>query len=179
MHEDIIGAWHQIGTVTLHNTPLLMYMIGAEAPQPMRQRILQPRSCHSFDSEISHHPLNDSSREFQVPKLATIMHPLLLVAALGSFLGNVKTIGAQTCYQPDGTEDPGDNPCRAPSSTQASACCGRSDLCLDNSLCLSQTGTINGGFWRGTCTDRTWQSVECPRYCQDGKSQRRVRIAEK
>lgn len=94
------------------------------------------------------------------------MHPPIFILISACFLVQVITIRAQTCYFPDGSESPRDTPCRAPASGQASACCPYLDVCLDNSLCLAQTG--NEVVIRGTCTDRTWQSSDCPRYCQDG-----------
>lgn len=84
------------------------------------------------------------------------------------FLMNAITVDAQKCYFPDGSES-NYTPCRPQSSDQASACCLPIDICLDNSLCLAQTGY--GALSRGSCTDATWQSDDCPRYCQDGKFQ--------
>ena len=83
------------------------------------------------------------------------------------FLIKAITVGAQKCYFPDGTEVNDDTPCRPQSSDQTSVCCGESDVCLGNSLCLIQTGY--GAIARGSCTDPTWQSDDCPQYCQDGK----------
>ena len=90
---------------------------------------------------------------------------LLVVSAI-CFLINAMTVDAQQCYLPDGSKSP-DTPCRPQSSDQASACCLSHDVCLDNSLCLAQSGY--GAMTRGSCTDPTWQSEGCPRYCQDGK----------
>ena len=101
------------------------------------------------------------------PRLAETMHTLVLTAIAVCFLEKVTTIGAQTCYFPDGSVADHNTPCRAPSANQASACCAYSDICLDNSLCLAQSG--HGVIWRGSCTDQTWQSIECARYCQDSK----------
>ena len=95
------------------------------------------------------------------------MHTLFFTAIAVCFLEKVTTIGAQTCYFPNGSAADRDIPCRAPTSNQASACCAYSDICLDNSLCLAQSGV--GIITRGSCTDQSWQSSECARYCQDGK----------
>ena len=78
----------------------------------------------------------------------------------------VTMTAAQTCYFPDGSVGDRDTPCRATSHGQASACCAWFDICLDNSLCLSQVG--NEIVTRGTCTDQSWQSDQCSKYCQDG-----------
>ena len=75
---------------------------------------------------------------------------------------------APTCYFPDGSQSPRDTPCHTPSvGDGASACCAYSDICLDNNLCLAQSGAEV--ITRGSCTDETWQSPECSQYCADGK----------
>ena len=72
-----------------------------------------------------------------------------------------------TCYYPTGEEAPGDDPCHSPSGSQDySACCGKTDICLDNGLCLYTSGLEAIG--RGSCTDEIWRSSECPQYCTDG-----------
>ncbi|KAF6230559.1 hypothetical protein HO173_011096 [Letharia columbiana] len=73
---------------------------------------------------------------------------------------------AQTCFYPDGSVSTHDTPCHSPSiGDGASACCGSTDICLNNSLCLAQSGAEL--VTRGSCTDQTWQSPECPQYCSD------------
>ena len=80
-----------------------------------------------------------------------------------------KMAAAQTCYFPDGSEAPDDTPCHSASAgSGASPCCKSTAVCLDNTLCLSQIGWED--ISRGTCTDRTWQSPECPQYCADGNN---------
>ena len=92
------------------------------------------------------------------------MHTLFHIASAICFLEKATRIGAQTCYFPDGSAATRDTPCRALSSNQASACCGYSDLCLDNGLCYG-----HGVVSRGTCTDQSWQSGECAQTCRDCK----------
>ena len=76
-------------------------------------------------------------------------------------------VNAQTCYYPDGSISFRDTPCHSPSvGDGASACCGYPDICLDNGLCLSQSGAEIVS--RGSCTDQNWQSPECSQYCNDG-----------
>lgn len=75
--------------------------------------------------------------------------------------------GTQTCYFPDGSEAIDDKPCQSPSINDgASACCNTRDVCLENHLCLAQTG--GPMISRGSCTDETWQSPLCSQYCADG-----------
>ena len=75
----------------------------------------------------------------------------------------------EACYFPDGSVSPQDIPCHSffPAGG-ASACCGAADVCLNNKLCLAQTG--GELISRGSCTDQTWQSLECPQICSDGKT---------
>lgn len=68
---------------------------------------------------------------------------------------------AQTCYYPNGTSSV-DTPCH--SDNAASACCNEGATCLSNGLCLG--GSIVS---RGSCTDQSWESPDCPQYCADGK----------
>lgn len=101
------------------------------------------------------------------PRLIETMHILFFTVIALFSLEKATTTGAQTCYFPNGAAADRDIPCRAPTSNQASACCAYSDICLDNSLCLAQSGI--GIITRGSCTDQNWQSSACARYCQDGK----------
>lgn len=66
----------------------------------------------------------------------------------------------QTCYFPDGSES-GHLACSS-SGTQA-ACCGDSQVCMDNGLCFG-----DGIMSRGSCTDQDWNSKECSQYCGEG-----------
>ena len=91
---------------------------------------------------------------------------LLSIAFSFYVLGKVTLAAAQTCYFPDGSLSGRDTPCRATSDGEASACCAWFDICLDNNLCLSQV--VNEIVSRGSCTDKSWQSDQCPQHCQDG-----------
>ena len=71
---------------------------------------------------------------------------------------------AQTCYYPNSTSSV-DTPCH--SDAAASACCHDTDTCLSNGLCLAQGG--GELISRGSCTDQSWESPNCPQYCADGK----------
>lgn len=74
---------------------------------------------------------------------------------------------AHTCYFPDGSVAVKDTPCNSyATSYTESACCGYLEVCLDNHLCLAQSGAEV--ISRGSCTDETWQSAECCQYCADG-----------
>lgn len=43
------------------------------------------------------------------------------------------------------------------------------DICLDNGLCYSQDTGASGFIFQDACTDKTWGSAECPRYCNSLK----------
>ena len=64
------------------------------------------------------------------------------------------------CFYPNGNPAPdGDQPCAAIGD---SACCPLDWQCLSNGLCYLQN---EGYYGRYTCTDKTWQSPNCPEIC--------------
>lgn len=74
------------------------------------------------------------------------------------------------CYYPDmETVAPQDTPCS--DSTSQSTCCGQGYACLSNHICmatgdeLKKAGATN--YIRGSCTDQSWRSSECPQFCID------------
>ena len=79
-----------------------------------------------------------------------------------------RAIGTQPCWLPNGSSAPTSLPCN---STQTeSACCMNGMTCLSNGVCqlnqdLTDTNWPIGTMWRGSCTDRSWQSSDCPLFC--------------
>jgi hypothetical protein len=72
----------------------------------------------------------------------------------------VSARAASSCYYPDGvTIDPTHVPCNSTIGT--SSCCDPLDSCTTSGLCLGRTG-FN---YRGSCTDKTWTSFNCPSSC--------------
>jgi len=74
---------------------------------------------------------------------------------------------AAYCFQPNGNITASDLPCDP--NAAVSVCCGRNNgwVCLGNGMCwLPGLGALG----RGTCTDRTWQSPDCPQYCTQSSS---------
>lgn len=72
------------------------------------------------------------------------------------------------CYSPNGTLQPDDVPCYP--SAKVSVCCSRGWTCLSNAVCLliqdSDWPHLNvGSTYRGSCTDASWNSTECPNFC--------------
>ena len=73
----------------------------------------------------------------------------------------------QSCYFPDGSISPTDQPCPIPDGQTEAPCCGsQADgsraICLSNNLCMSDLKLS-----RGSCTDRSWNAFPCPHYCLD------------
>jgi len=74
------------------------------------------------------------------------------------------------CYARDGTVLSGGYlPCD--STTSESACClldegdgGPADICTTAGLCYRQDG-IPGILYQDACTDKTWASSSCPKFC--------------
>jgi hypothetical protein len=77
---------------------------------------------------------------------------------------------AATCYFPDGSVAQ-DTPCT--SSTNDSTCCGTGFACLGHEssffLCMATGDELKKPdeslFVRGSCTDQTWRSENCPAVC--------------
>ena len=74
---------------------------------------------------------------------------------------------ASICYYPDGSVSPQDTPCR--DDTAQSTCCGQGYACLSNSICAATGKEIQKPgatlYVRGSCTDKTWRSGDCPLFC--------------
>jgi len=69
------------------------------------------------------------------------------------------------CYFPDNSVAINDTAC---TEATVSTCCQAGATCLDNGLCFDPFGSAVGGYIRGSCTDKTWASVDCPQYCTYG-----------
>lgn len=82
------------------------------------------------------------------------MGRLLLLAPL--LIASVNA--AATCWYPDNkTSEPTHVPCNQTIST-ASACCDPNDSCSVSGFCLGASGFV----YRGSCTDQSWGSANCP-----------------
>lgn len=76
------------------------------------------------------------------------------------------TSASASCYYPSGSIAPADIPCNH-NPTEDSACCGQGFICLSNGLCqnpLVAAGEF-GLYSRGSCTDQSWTSSQCPKFC--------------
>ena len=95
-----------------------------------------------------------------------------LAAALFSFLSPPTALCDEEvakCYSPNGDLQIHDVPCSAGSGV--SFCCGRGFTCLSNKVCMlsqdTSTGDVTrvGSTYRASCTDKSWNSTECPSFC--------------
>ena len=88
---------------------------------------------------------------------------LRIAFSLGIYLPH---LAAATCYYPDDTVTPEDVSCRY---TGNSSCCSFGWTCLSNGLCQNPSPTINdhggGKYYRGSCTDPTFNSPNCAAVC--------------
>jgi hypothetical protein len=74
---------------------------------------------------------------------------------------------APLCFYPDGSQAQSDHACHL--TSEFSFCCAIGDNCLDNKLCVTKSDDPQP-YNRGSCTDKTWNSPECPRFCLDFSS---------
>ena len=75
---------------------------------------------------------------------------------------SAQSLSQRTCYFPNGQVSHDDHPCDG--NAEHSTCCGgppTGAVCLSNKLCKG----IDGLLSRGTCTDPTWTSPDCPSFC--------------
>ncbi|KAF2726894.1 hypothetical protein EJ04DRAFT_517577 [Polyplosphaeria fusca] len=81
---------------------------------------------------------------------------------------------SQKCYDSNGVET-GNTPCNA--SALVSHCCGPTFVCLDNGLCKPGPNSSDAGyqtftaFYHAGCTDPTFKSEECSKFCMSGMSE--------
>ena len=75
------------------------------------------------------------------------------------------THASSSCYYPSGDLATTDIPCNQ--SSGDSACCGQGFICLSNGVCQNPSLTSNepGLYSRGSCTDKSWNSSQCPKFC--------------
>ena len=69
------------------------------------------------------------------------------------------------CYTPNGHAWTDHTPCNI--SARETHCCNPGDYCLDNGHCLQVGLGWPMRIGRGTCTDSTWMSINCPTHCAD------------
>ncbi|QKX53207.1 uncharacterized protein TRUGW13939_00283 [Talaromyces rugulosus] len=86
--------------------------------------------------------------------LLHLLFPLLVLGA---------THVSAICYNPDGSTTSQDVPC---SLSHQSNCCHPGWACLSNKLCQNPNAPNDTvAYVRGSCTDKTWRSGNCPNFC--------------
>ncbi|KAI4217745.1 MAG: hypothetical protein L6R36_009290 [Xanthoria steineri] len=76
------------------------------------------------------------------------------------------------CFFPNGKTAVGDIPCNPTAAD--SVCCGKGWTCLSSKVCEFNQDSLDsdvdnsiGEQWRGSCTDKDWQSGLCPKFCYE------------
>lgn len=99
-----------------------------------------------------------------------MMHSFSFEVGLLAFSLLRLALGGKNCYFPNSDPSGGDVPCDP--SASDSVCCGRGWTCLSNGACEfnldsidPQIGNSIGELWRGSCTDSSWKSAQCPQFC--------------
>ena len=110
------------------------------------------------------------------------LYHLIQIEAYESQLRAIIDIWRHDGYLPDGRSgnyngltqggSDADNvfPCglaKGEETTDHRQCCDSIDMCTNNRLCKGPAGIdpIDNIYWRMACTDKSWQSPTCPRFC--------------
>src|SRR6266536_4153354 len=106
------------------------------------------------------------------PSFACKFSWAFIFPSLVAFLVSISTPVSATCYWPNSTlyaNNPDsstvsadDHPCNP--NADASVCCGTGWTCLSDGVCKIHLKEADY-YYRGTCTDYTWKSKECPGFC--------------
>lgn len=122
--------------------------------------------------------LNIVALSLSFDSASTRMRPWTAVAVhfdlLFILLHHARFIACRDCYDMDGRVMPGDIACHA--GLEHSFCCGSMWTCLTQGICsdLNTTdsaisGTAIPALQRATCTDPTWSTDQCPKFCPTSK----------
>lgn len=103
---------------------------------------------------------------------------LVLLLAASLLVTLASCLQGSTCYNDNGVIIEDDVPC-SPNAEQ-SFCCGKYWTCLDGGFCSDQNttqlvGTQDTLLARATCTDRTFKSDACPKFCLGGELEELLR----
>jgi hypothetical protein len=102
-----------------------------------------------------------------MPRPTPTPSTLLLIILAGYVLFTRAEDQVPFCFYPDGSQAQGDYACNLTAST--SFCCAIGYYCLDNKICVNSAPSDSEDdvgnqlkYNRGSCTDRTWRSPDCP-----------------
>ena len=130
-------------------SPNLSFHISASDLPGVNTSRIWPRPSRSKDADM-------------VPSVSTSVLSLVLLLA--------PQLASATCYWQNSTLAPDDPYSIAPDDTACfpdqdnSPCCGTGWTCLSDGVCFIREDETDF-YYRGTCTDRTWDSQQCPGWC--------------
>lgn len=111
----------------------------------------------------------------------SVLFPLLFLTTLILLFSLFSSVRAQ-CYYPNGTLEPSPvyQPCGSGSGSDTfTMCCASNgtngapaDKCLNNGLCsYIDLATGTNQTWRESCTDPSWRSPSCVKFCLEGSGE--------
>ena len=114
---------------------------------------MYPDTLYSVHWQRNPIPIGADCRS--TPIMANFSHSLLL------FLLSNLVSALNNCYYPNTKEAASDFPCDP--DAENSPCCGGGSgaMCLSNKSCKGPAQNMI----RGSCTDQSWRSLDCPLYC--------------
>ena len=172
----------KVGLATTRPTSPLMLASSANFRQPSDSGTILPRtlsvslesslnyafaaiyvsSCSQVRSSHARHSLVDNSCPLSCTARKVPRSPeSASMLALTSLTLFASLAIAQMCHFPDQETISGDTVCFP--NLQYSPCCGNGYDCTTQGLC--QNGAAF--FVRGSCSDRSWSSPDCPQLCLD------------
>ena len=99
-----------------------------------------------------------------------LVHRAYILVSVAHFLPQILAVSqGATCYAPDGEAALGNYPCFLDQAV--SPCCGGGYICEASGLCKVVGSQAVSDLIRGTCTDSTWKSTDCPQYCTSNQPQ--------
>lgn len=127
-------------------------------------------SCSLSRVAVLHRRLPHADQMTLIQQLPLPRSILILLSLLNT--GSLGQTGVPICYFPNHKTANLNNydnyACSL--SSNVSACCAAGSVCLSNGLCQSGTNEVI----RGSCTDQTWTSPDCPQYCLGNANARRI-----
>jgi hypothetical protein len=98
-------------------------------------------------------PMPTGRNPFVKLPMPAFIHSCALLTGLLLF----EVVSCTSCYYPDGSLAESDSPCFP--DANVSFCCETGIQCLTDKVCLYRH------YIRGSCTDKSWSSPECPQFC--------------
>lgn len=109
-------------------------------------------------------------RGIACPELTRTSRTMKVAITIALYLANFLPVVSSTCYMPNGNTT---NDAACGGDATGSACCGPGYACLSNNICAltehvsSEVAKTSPFYVRGGCTDETWASKDCPKFCRN------------